>query len=143
MHEVLKSGGIIDSLSESLNFAINQGVKQKLIPSEVGSMLKRGKNVIVSTIESKLENEYNEQVNSIELLSKYESQWKNYLERQDFDGMEREYQKIRNIEKTILPTKNTIYQIEPIKNLHNLIKNNGQNFNLSNEELELSKRLIV
>ncbi len=143
MHEVLKSGGIIDSLSESLNFAINQGVKQKLIPSEVGSMLKRGKNVIVSTIESKLENEYNEQVNSIELLSKYESQWKNYFERQDFDGMEREYQKIRNIEKTILPTKNTIYQIEPIKNLHNLIKNNGQNFNLSNEELELSKRLIV
>ena len=143
MHEVLKSGGIIDSLSESLNFAINQGVKQKLIPSEVGSMLKRGKNVIVSTIESKLENEYNEQVNSIELLSKYESQWKNYFERQDFDGMEREYQKIRNIEKTILPTKNTIYQIEPIKNLHNLIKNNGQNFNLSNEEIELSKRLIV
>lgn len=126
-----------------MNYAINKGVKQKLIPNEVGRILKNGKNVIVSTIESKLESEYNQQINSIELLSKYESQWKEYFGRQDFDGMEREYQKIRNIEKIILPTKNTIYQIEPIKNLHNLIKNNGQNFNLSNEEIELSKRLIV
>ena len=41
------------------------------------------------------------------------------------------------------PTKNTIMQIEPIKNLHNLIKNNGQKFNLSNEEVELAKKLVV
>lgn len=143
VHNVLKSGGIIDTVSESLGYAINQGVKHNLIPSNVGTLLKKGKNVIVSTIESKLENEYNEQLNSIELLSKYELQWKNYFNRQDFDGMEREYQKIKNIEKIILPTKNTISQIEPIKNLHNLIKNNGQNFNLSEEEIELSKKLVV
>ena len=143
VHNVLRSGGIIDSISNSLNFAINQGVRNNVISPDVGSILKKGKNVLVSTIESRIENEYNEQINGIELLSKYESQWKNYFNLRDFEGMEREYNKIKSIEKKILPTKNTIIQIEPIKNLHELIKNNGQNFNLTNEEIQLSKKLIV
>ena len=118
-------------------------MKNNLISNDVGNLLKKRKNVIVSTIESKIEDEFTEQINSIDLLSKYETQWKNYYNLHDFEGMEREYQKIKNVEKVILPTKNTIMQIEPIKNLHNLIKNNGQKFNLSNEEVELAKKLVV
>ena len=37
--------------------------------------------------------------------------------------------------------ENTINSAKNIKNLHQLIKNNGKNFDLSDEELELAKLL--
>ena len=141
-HNAIKSGGIIDSISTALNYGINKGIKLKIIPSKIGGMLKRGKNIIMSTIESNIENNFNSQINSAELLSKYENNWNQYFKNQDFDGMEREYKKINEAMKNILPMKNTILEAERIKNLHLLIKNKGRNFNLSNEEIELSKRLV-
>ena len=41
----------------------------------------------------------------------------------------------------IVPITKTIDEAKTIEMLHNLIKNNGQNFNLSNEQLELVERL--
>ena len=56
--------------------------------------------------------------------------------------MEREYKKINEALKNILPMKNTILEAEKIKNLHQLVRNKGGNFNITNEELELSKKLV-
>ena len=56
--------------------------------------------------------------------------------------MEKEYKKLEEeLEKTI-PLENTIKEARNIENLHILIKNKG-NFNLSNDELELAKKLII
>ena len=38
--------------------------------------------------------------------------------------------------------ENTLKQGRIIENLHTLIKNNGKNFDLTNEELELANLLI-
>ena len=39
------------------------------------------------------------------------------------------------------PLENTLKEARIIENLHLLIKNNGQDFNLTNEQLELAKML--
>ena len=55
--------------------------------------------------------------------------------------MEIEYKKIEEALKNLVPLENVINQARTIENLHNLIKNNGQNFELSKEQLELAEKL--
>ena len=52
--------------------------------------------------------------------------------------MEREYQKIKDKIKEVIPIEKTIKQAREIENLHLLIKNNGQDFNLTPEQLALA-----
>ena len=55
--------------------------------------------------------------------------------------MEKEYKKIEVQIKNIAPIEKTINDVRTIEVLHNLIKNNGQDFNLSNQQLELVEKL--
>ena len=43
--------------------------------------------------------------------------------------------------KEIIPIEETIKKARKIETLHNLIKNNGKNFNLSEQEIELVQKL--
>ena len=43
--------------------------------------------------------------------------------------------------KEIVPIENTIKTARVVQNLHKLIKNNGQKFDLTEEQLELAKML--
>ena len=74
---------------------------------------------------------------NIEKLNKYSENWKQYFNNNDFDGMQREYEKIREKMKEIAPIEKTLNTVNVIENLHKLIKNNGKNFNLTQEEIEL------
>ena len=56
--------------------------------------------------------------------------------------MEKEYQKIETILNKLVPLEKTINQARIIENLHNLIKNNGQDFNLNQEQLALAEKLV-
>ena len=55
--------------------------------------------------------------------------------------MEKEYKKIEKEINNLVPIEKTIQQVRIIENIHNLIKNNGQDFNLTNEQIELANKL--
>ena len=55
--------------------------------------------------------------------------------------MEKNIKKINKLMENIAPIKNVINEANTIKNLHTLIENNGQNFNISIEEEEIAKLL--
>lgn len=139
---VIKSGGMLDGISDVLNKAIDVSVKNKWIDSSVGNIIKKGKNVILNTIESNIEGNFNDQISSLQKISTYSDNWKQYYKNHDFDGMEKEYKKIKNNMKAILPIENTIKEMRELENLHLLIKNNGKNFDLSTEERALAKELV-
>lgn len=141
MQTAVKSGGIIDGISNVLNFTINKVVNSGKIPYALGSAIKTVKNAILNNITKNIESEFENQVNQIEKLNKYTNNWKDYFNNKDFDGMQREYDKIRGKMKEIAPIENTIKTARVVENLHKLIKNNGKNFDLTSEELELAKML--
>ena len=141
MQTAVKSGGIIDGISNVLNFTINKVVNSGKIPYALGSAIKTGKNAILNNITKNIESEFENQVNQIEKLNKYTNNWKDYFNNKDFDGMQREYDKIREKMKEIAPIENTIKTARVVENLHKLIKNNGKNFDFTSEELELAKML--
>ena len=139
---VIKNGGIIDSVSSLLNIAVNKCVKSNIIPQNVGGIILKGKDVILNTIESNIENSFQTQLNAVSRLEKYTKNWKNYFQGKNFEGMEKEFKKMKETMKEIMPIQNTINEVKKVENLHLLIKNNGKNFNLTNEEIELTKQLI-
>ena len=55
--------------------------------------------------------------------------------------MQKEYEKLEKELENLVPLERTINEARTIENLHNLIKNNGHNFNLTNEAVELAKKL--
>ena len=142
VRNAVKSGGIIDGISNALDYALDFCSNFGKIPETICSVLKSGKDALLDTISSNIENEFDNQVSSVEKISEYSDNWKNYYENKDFEGMEKEYKKLEEeLEKTI-PLENTIKEARNIENIHLLIKNKGGDFNLSNEELELAKKLI-
>ena len=137
----IKSGGIIDGISEVLDKVINKTTSSGLINSNIANLISNGKDAILDSVTNKIENEFTNQINSTEKLAKYETNWKEYFANKDFEGMQREYDKIRDKLKELMPIENTLKEARIIENLHTLIKNNGQDFNLTKEQLELANML--
>lgn len=141
MQDAVKSGGVIDGISTLLDSVINRTRKAGLIDNNVSSLIKRGKNIILNNVENNIENTFKKQYQNLEYMNKYIAYWKNSFKNQDFAKMEREYKKLEKQLQQIAPIEKTINEAKTIEVLHNLIKNNGQDFNLTNEQLELAERL--
>ena len=129
-------------LIDLLDSVVNNVYKKGLINNNVAKTIKQGKNVILNNVEKNIEKTFENQINSLEYTKKYLNNWKNYFNNKNFEGMEREYIKIEKEIKNLIPIEKTINEIRTIENLHNLIKNNGKNFNLTNQEIELANKLI-
>lgn len=89
-----------------------------------------------------MENNIQNQIQSLDKLNSYIKDWNKYYNNQDFNNMDKVYNKIEKELENIMPLESTINDAKQIENIHNLIKNNGKNFNLSQYELELVNKLV-
>lgn len=141
MQNAVKNGGIIDNVSDLIDKAVTSGKNKGKIPSTTATMIKKGKNTLLDNMSSNIESMMTDQVDLVEKLNNYSKEWNNYYNNKDFEGMEKEYSKIKNTLNKIAPLEKTINEAKKIENIHNLIKNNGKNFNISEEELKLAEVL--
>lgn len=141
MQNAVKTGGIIDGVSFLMDTILTKTKQAGIISPNIANTLKQGKNVILTSIENNIENTFNKQMNSFENINKYLNNWKEQYENQNFEKMDKEYQKIEKEMKNLIPLENIIKEARNIENIHLLIKNNGQNFNLTPQEKELIEKL--
>ena len=141
MQEAIKNGGIIDNVSSLLDSVINKVQSNGLINSTVARTIKQGKNSILNNVEKNIENTFNNQIKELNYTEKYIENWKNYFENKDFNGMEKEYKKIKTEMNYLAPIEKMINEARTVENLHMLIKNNGQDFYLTQEQMELAEKL--
>lgn len=137
----IKTGGIIDGVSDVIDNVLSKTVNTGLIDKNTSLLIKKGKNVILDHVSKNIEDTFTSQLNYIEKLGKYENNWKRYYKEENFEGMQREYEKIKEKIKQLIPLENTLKEARIIENFHMLVKNNGQNFNLSKEQIELANIL--
>ena len=136
-------GGIIDSMSNVLENIINKTYESGIIDRNISSIIKNGKNVLLENISSNIKNELDEQTNTIKKLNRYVDNWKEYYNNKDFEGMTKEYYKIKKQIDNIIPLENIIKETREVEILHNLIKNNGQNFEITDLEKQVSQKLSI
>lgn len=141
MQSAVETGGLLDGISTLLDTVVGKVANKGLIDGNIANIIMQGKDVILNNVESNIENAFTKQYENLENMDKYINNWKESFEKKDFEKMEKEYQKLEEQLKDIAPLTKTIEEAKTIEMLHNLIKNNGQDFNLSNEQLELVEKL--
>lgn len=142
MQNAVEAGGLIDGLSSLLDTAVDKINQKGIINYNIANTIKQGKDVILNSIENNIEEKFKEQNIEVENIERYMDHWKESFYNKDFELMEQEYQKIESMLNNLVPLERTINQARIIENLHNLIKNNGQDFNLNQEQLALAEKLI-
>ena len=122
------SGGVIDTFSDLIDKASNKIYQKGIINSQIKSVITGGKDIILNNVTSNIKNEMNFQERSIHNIGKYVDNFNEYLKSKDFEGMTKEWKKIQNNLKSIIPLENILKQVRQIENIYNLIKNNGNPF---------------
>ena len=143
INEAVKNGGIIDSVSEIFDSVLNKIYSSGKLNDTTFNLIKNGKNSILNNVEKNIESTLTTQITSSQRMEKYINSWKEYFQNKDFSGMEKEYKNIKTELKQLVPIENTINSARSIELLHNLIKNNGQDFKLTQEEIELANKLSL
>ncbi len=143
INEVIKNGGILDSISNLLDQVLNKIKNYGKIDNTAYKIIMSGKNSILNNIENNIESTLTSQIISSEKISKNIKIWKEEYYNKNFEGMEKAYNNIKKELKNLVPIENTINNAKRIEIIHNLIKNNGKNFNLNQEELELANKLSI
>ena len=136
----IDDGGIIDTMSSVLDKVINKTTEKGYIKEGISALIKNGKNILLDNISNNIKEQLDEQTNIEEKLTRYIENWKEYYNNKDFEGMSKEYNKIQKQMNKIIPLENILKETREVESLHNLIKNNGKNFNISNLEKELAEK---
>lgn len=137
----VRNGGILDKTSDLFDSALNLAKKKNLINNNIASLIKQGKNTIISSISNKIEETLTNQIKAVEKLENYCEKWNESYGNKDFSEMEKSYKNIKTYLSKTVPLENIINNARKIENIHNLIKNNGNNFNISENELKLAEKL--
>lgn len=139
--KAVEKGGIVDSVSDVLDFTLDKVSDMGLLSKNITKVIKSGKDALIDNVSSDIKKEFKTQNKNIENLNKYNNNWKESFKAKDFSSMEKYMKKINNLLNKTLPLENTIKNARTIENLHELIKNNGKSFELTNEELQLAELL--
>lgn len=139
--KAIEKGGILDSISSGINLALNKISSMGIISEDTTNLIANGKDVIINNVSSNIKKEFTTQSKNIDNLNSYVNKWKLEYENRNIEGMEKYMKKIDKTLSKTLPIENLISEARTIENIHELIKNNGNNFDLSKEELDLASKL--
>lgn len=137
----IKKGGMIDTVSDLLDMTIEKIEDKNLINKTTASLIKKGKNSILDSVADKIEDTLENQVKNIEKIKNYSEKWKDAFDSKDLESMTKNFKNIEKYLKETMPLENTIKEARKIENLQNLIKNNGGNFDITTEEMQLAEKL--
>lgn len=140
---MIKNGGILDDISELLDTVIDKLYDNGKINNIINRTIKNGKNSILDSIENNIENTMDKQLSSEEKLDECIYNWKENYKKRDFSKMKIEYKKMKEEITSLIPIEEKIKEVRKIEDIHNLIKDRENKFDLTEDELELIQKLNV
>lgn len=139
--EAISKGGIIDEISSSVDFILNKLKDFNILSKDVINIIKSGKNILLENIENKIKDNIEDSEKKIAEITNYTNIWEKAFKEENIEIMNKTYANIKNNIDNIFPLDNIFNKINEIENLQKIVTNNGGNFNLSQEQLELAKIL--
>lgn len=138
----VKKGGVLDSTARVIDSIVTKLSQKGKIEPKIANMIKKGKSVILDNISVNIEEMLTNQIKTIEKLGKSCENWKEAYSHKDLKEMEKEYSEIKKQLKEMIPFETILKQAREIENRHLLIKNNGGEFSLSEQEKKVAQKLI-
>ena len=137
----VKKGGLIDTISKGIDTSLKIAVESDLLDKNISKIIKSGKNILLDSVSSNLEEGVKEQVKNIEKLKEHSEKWQNAFENKDFSQMKKSYTFVKKYSEKVMPTVEVINKANEIENIQKLLENNGGNFDIEETKLELAKVL--
>ena len=142
MQKVIETGGIIDSISKGIDVGLSKIRNNGKLNENITNIIREGKNLILDNISSNIEEMIVNQENEVNKFEESLDNWKNAYNNEDFNLMENEIKNINKFLEKIIPLEKLIKEARTIENIHNLVKNNNKNFDISEVELEAANALV-
>lgn len=141
MENIIDKSGTISKISDFLDLAIDTVKSIGLIDNNVKTVLKSGKNAILNNIKNNISDEFSNQSKYLKQAEKYASKWQEAYDAQDLEAMKNAFDKLEEYIEETVPLEETMNVYNEIKTMQELLENNGGNFNLSENEMELVEAL--
>ena len=93
--KAVEKGGIVDNVSDVLDFTLNKVSDMGLLSKNITKVIKSGKDALIDNVSSDIKKEFKTQNKNIENLNKYNNNWKESFEAKDFSSMEKYMKKIK------------------------------------------------
>ena len=138
--KVLEKGGLLETISDGLDYVIEKLEDSKIISNNISDLIKSGKDLIINMLDNDIKNEFLKEKNSLSNIENYFKEWENNYLAKNIEGLNINYEKIKNKIEEILPLENTYNNIQKIENINELI-NNSNNFNFDPVYLDLAKNV--
>ena len=87
--KAVEKGGIVDSVSDVLDFTLDKVSDMGLLSKNITKVIKSGKDALIDNVSSDIKKEFKTQNKNIENLNKYNNNWKESFEAKDFSSMEK------------------------------------------------------
>ena len=90
----VKNGGVIDTVSDIIDLAIDSATKNGAIDKDISKLIKKGKKAIVKDFTKSMSEDLLKEQKTLEKIEKYIDEWKEKYDQKNFEGMEKIYKKI-------------------------------------------------
>ena len=142
IQKAIENGGIIDSLSCILDKSLDKLNSNGKINENIINIIKKGKNIILDNVSTNIEDMLENEDSKLEKFKNNINEWKEAFNNQDFAKMENKIKIIKENLEEVIPIENVINEAKTVENIHEKIKNNNKDFNISELELEAAKVLV-
>lgn len=142
IQKAIENGGIIDSLSGILDKSLDKLNSNGKINENIINIIKKGKNIILDNVSTNIEDMLEKEDSKLEKFKNNINEWKEAFNNQDFATMENKIKIIKENLEEVIPIENVINEAKTVENIHEKIKNNNKDFNISELELEAAKVLV-
>ena len=115
---------------------------QRKINENIINVIKKGKNIILDNVSTNIEDMLEKEDTKLEKFKNNINEWKEAFNNQDFATMEDKIKIIKENLEEVIPIENIINEAKTVENIHEKIKNNNKDFNISELELEAAKVLV-
>ncbi|MCL2382801.1 MAG: hypothetical protein FWC79_01160 [Oscillospiraceae bacterium] len=139
--DVLETGDLLANVSKELDHVIERTERNNADRLNIGSNLSERKAMLLEMVRRDVDSCISEQIELTDTINSHITKWNDALQKGNFRSMENEFAQVQEKMVAVMPTENMIKDVRTLENLHNLIKNNGRDFNISEYERKVAEIL--
>lgn len=136
----LEKGGLLEGISDGLDYVLEKLEDSNIISKNVSTLIKSGKEIMINNIDTNVEVEFNDEIESLNKINNYIEKWEKSYSDKDIEELNKQYNKIQKEMKKIMPLENILNNVKKIENINELI-NNSDDFNFDPVYLDLAENI--
>lgn len=136
--QTIKEGNLKNEVSKAIDDVLGNLINNKSISNNTGKIVEDRKELILENMEANVEEDFSNEIKAVGKIQKYIGNWEKYYSNKNIEGLTTEYNKIEKQMKKIMPLENLIKNVNKIRNINEIIKNN-KNFDFSEVYLKLAE----